>query len=105
LAPLLFVLYINDLPDGLKNTFKMYADDSKVIAEANGMEKESKLQREIVEIKDWCNKWSMSLNSSKCKIMHFGRNNSGRKYYVDNGDERVTLGVRILYLIFIRSLL
>ena len=93
LGPLLFVLYINDLPDGLENTFKMYADDSKVIAEANGMEEESKLQRDIVKIKDWCDKWSMSLNSSKCKIMHFGRKNPGRKYYVDNGDERVTLGV------------
>ena len=33
LGPLLFVIYINDLPDGLENVFKMYADDSKVIAE------------------------------------------------------------------------
>lgn len=29
----------------------------------------------------------MSLNASKCKI------GQGRTYYVDNGDERVTLGV------------
>ena len=93
LGPLLFVIYINDLPDGLESTFKMYADDSKVISEAVGMEEESKLQRDIVKIKDWCDKWSMSLNSSKCKIMHFGKKNPGRKYYVDNGDERVTLGV------------
>ena len=34
LGPLLFVIYINDLPDGLDSIFKMYADDSKVIAES-----------------------------------------------------------------------
>ena len=33
LGPLLFLIYINDLPDGLIKVFKMYADDSKVIAE------------------------------------------------------------------------
>ena len=31
MGPLLFV--INDLPNGLENVFKMYADDSKVIVE------------------------------------------------------------------------
>jgi len=30
-GPLLFVIYINDLPDKIKNIFEMYADDSKVI--------------------------------------------------------------------------
>jgi hypothetical protein len=93
LGPLLFVIYINDLPDGLENIFKMYADDSKVIAEAGGLGGDSKLQRDIVKIKEWCDKWSMSLNSSKCKVMHFGKKNPGRNYYVDNGNERVILGV------------
>ena len=68
LGPHLFVIYINDLPDGLENTFKMYADDSKVIAEVEDKITESKLQTDIHKIKDWCDKWSMSLNSKKCKV-------------------------------------
>ena len=86
LGPLLFVIYINDLPDGLDSIFKMYADDSKVIAESG-----SKLQDDILKIKEWCDKWSMCLNSSKCKVMHFGRGNPGKEYYIGTGSERVVL--------------
>ena len=92
LGPLLFVIYINDLPDGLENVFKMYADDSKVIAEV-GEDGQENLQRDILRVKDWCDKWSMCLNSSKCKIMHLGKKNPGKKYYIENGNERVILGV------------
>jgi len=48
---------------------------------------------DIGKIKEWCDKWSMCLNSSKCKVMHLGKNNPIRKYHVENGDERVQLGV------------
>ncbi len=73
LGPLLFVIYINDLPDGLINCFKMYADDSKVIAEAVDLDQVSTLQEDIGKIKEWCDKWYMCLNSSKCKVMHLGK--------------------------------
>ena len=32
LGPLLFVLYINDLPGRVKNQVKLYAGDSKILA-------------------------------------------------------------------------
>ena len=92
LGPLLFVIYITDLPDGLLNTFKMYADDSKVIAEVEDTNSESKLQKDINKIKDWCDKWSMSLNGKKCKVMHFGKKNPEKDYFIGNGNERVLLG-------------
>ena len=57
LGPLLFVVYINDLPDRLENTFKMYADDNKVIAEVEDINNEPKLQTDIHKIKNWCGKW------------------------------------------------
>ena len=79
LGPLFFAIYINDLPDGLENVFKMYADDSKVIGEVGEEGQDSKLQRDILKIKEWCDKWCMCLNASKCKIMHFGNKNPGRE--------------------------
>ena len=35
LGPLLFVLYINDLPDSIKSFAKLFADDLKMIAKAS----------------------------------------------------------------------
>ncbi len=41
----------------------MYADDSKVIAKLKEGS-DSSLQEDINEIKEWCTKWSMSLNNN-----------------------------------------
>ena len=32
LSPLLFIIYINDMPDALEHFSKLFADDSKIIA-------------------------------------------------------------------------
>ena len=68
----------------------MYADDSKVISEGNVMS-QSELQADINEIDNWCKKWSMSLNSKKFKIMHYGKKNPRNKYYIQHGEEKVWL--------------
>jgi len=62
-----FVLYINDLPDGLKSSAKMYADDSKILATVNSEEDQQNLQEDIFRACKWSNKWLMSLNNSLYK--------------------------------------
>ena len=36
LGPLLFAIYINDLPDKIENVTKLFADDSKIVSVING---------------------------------------------------------------------
>jgi hypothetical protein len=43
LGPILFTIYINDLPDALENMIKLFADDTKVFASVNNEEDKNSL--------------------------------------------------------------
>ena len=73
LGPLLFILYINDLPDNLTHKFKLYADDGKLIIELGADRDDDDMQSNINKIVKWCKTWSMELTPEKCKGMHLGK--------------------------------
>ena len=66
-----------------------YADDSKVIA-VNKQGIDNGLQNDINSVVRWCDTWSMSLNGSKCKIMHFGKVNPQKVYYIEENGKKYT---------------
>ena len=83
LGPLLFIIFINDLPEILRHLCLIYADDSKVMAPLDSEELEhNQLQQDISNLEKWCAEWSMELNTLKCKIMHLGKNNPKRVYHM-----------------------
>jgi hypothetical protein len=83
LGPLLFLLFINDLPEQTTtSTSKLYADDNKIIAKVNNENDAKSLQREINSICEWSTKWSLNFNIEKCRIMHFGKQNNHFNYYM-----------------------
>ena len=84
LGPLLFVIYINDLPDKIENVTKLFADDSKIIAVTKGQTDIESLQRDLYTVEEWCKTWGMRLNVEKCKVMHFGKSNSKAVYCMTN---------------------
>ncbi len=89
LGPLLFVIFINDLPDLLELPAKLYADDSKLMCEIRKnkvAEDASRLQKDIDSIVDWCGRWKMVLNISKCKVMHIGFKNPRTLYYMKDSN-------------------
>ena len=88
LGPLLFTIYINDLPDMISSICKLYADDSKLFA-SNAVE----LQQDIHAVTSWCNTWLMRLNASKCHILHIGKHNPHVVYHVDTAEGRAELTV------------
>ena len=73
LGPLLFVVFINDLPDGMNHRFKIYADDSKIIGTIKSIEDQLALQDDINRGTEWSNTWLMHFNFKKCKVMHVGK--------------------------------
>lgn len=80
LGPLLFLIYINDLPERITNPCKLFADDSKIIAKLDSANSTQLLQEDINAILHWTRTWLMELNTRKCKVMHIGRTNPKANY-------------------------
>jgi ribonucleases P/MRP protein subunit RPP40 len=88
LGPVLFVCYINDMPDTISSFIHMYADDTKMSRVVNGQSDWKSLQQDLRSLQNWSDKWQLKFNSTKCKVMHLGKSNRRHKY---NMIENVTV--------------
>jgi hypothetical protein len=84
LGPLLFVIFINDLPDVIENIFKLYADDSKILASVDSNDGVRSVQRDLDRTNEWCRVWGMELNGKKCRVIHFGVKEPAEYHYTIN---------------------
>ena len=82
LGPLLFLVYVNDLPDCISSSssLAMFADDSKCYHPIQCSEDAEVLQCDINAIDSWCKEWQMSLNHSKCGLLRITRNSQPIHY-------------------------
>jgi Reverse transcriptase (RNA-dependent DNA polymerase)/Endonuclease-reverse transcriptase len=86
LGPLMFLLFVNDIPECVCNTCLLYADDNKLIAKVGSKADSLKLQKDIDKLCEWSKMWQVSFNYDKCKIMHFGKLNPKDQYYMTDFD-------------------
>lgn len=86
LGPLLFLIYINDLPEKLTSNIRLYADDCVIYREITNPDDSFLLQSDLNTISSWCNQWLMKLNVKKCKMMKFSRGSavSTSSYKINN---------------------
>lgn len=63
LGPLLFLIYINDLPNNLVSSTKLFADDTSLFSIVTSIEKScNDLNGDLDAIKMWAHQWKMSFN-------------------------------------------
>ena len=73
LGPLLFVLYINDLPDIVKSNIFLFADDTKIFKNVKSREDALLVQKDIDELQQWSLKWLLTFNIEKCHVLTLGK--------------------------------
>ena len=63
LGPLLFLIYINDLPDGLTSICKIFADDTSLFSKVLDINESAKtLNIDLEKINQWAFQWKMQFN-------------------------------------------
>ena len=75
LGPTLFILYINDLPESVRSSVRIFADDTKIFDRVPSSGGPELIQQDIDAVASWSDLWQLPFNESKCKILHIGSNN------------------------------
>ena len=82
LSPLLFLIYVNDLPapHHNQNSLSQFADDTAQWAFSLNVRFAAKLlKQDLLNLAMWCAKWRIKLNPEKTKVIIFSRSILARK--------------------------
>ena len=80
LGPILFLVYIDDLEEGVTGNILKFADDTKLFRKTKEIGDKQQLQDDIDKLVRWSEKWQMLFNVGKCKCLHTGPGNTGMNY-------------------------
>ena len=100
LGPILFLVYINDIDEGLTCIISKFADDTKIANTVVSQEQAKEMQNNLDKLSDWAKTWQMNFNTDKCKVLHIGHRNEKIDYSLDgrqleNTEKENDLGVTI----------
>ena len=74
LGPLLFLIYINDLPNYVNSsTIRLFADDCLICKEIHSQQDTEDLQTDLDALQTWERRWMMSLHPQKCQLLRITR--------------------------------
>ena len=84
IGPILFVIFINDMPDEVKESIcKLFADNCKLYRNVSSSG-QNDLQKELLNLENWSTTWQLPFNATKCKVSHFGTHNANYSYRLNN---------------------
>ena len=87
LGPILFILYINNLPEVLKYcAIKIFADDSKLIKSIENEQDRKMLIEDLNAVIKWADANKMELNETKFMLLQHGKNEEMKIPYKVNED-------------------
>jgi hypothetical protein len=94
LGPLLFNLYINDMPTVCGSSkAALFADDAKCFSMIRTRNDCIRLQADLNKLLEWAKLWKMNFNADKCKMLTFSRSRSIIRYdYTLDGGNLEHLG-------------
>ena len=82
LGPILFVIFVNDLPDILpdETLAALYADDTKLYKSITSVGDCENLQQALTDLDQWNRENNLDFNESKCKVLTITRRKSPLTY-------------------------
>ena len=76
LGPSLFLLYINDMPENITSTVRLFADDTICYLAIASPTDANTLQGDLDKLATWETDWQMNFHPDKCQVLRITRNRS-----------------------------
>ena len=82
LGPILFLIYVNDIPEIVNCSIKIFADETKLFRTVKSIDDCNILQNDLNTLSQWTNDWLLSFSVNityaicmtlHCKVMHIGK--------------------------------
>ena len=86
LGPILFSLFVNDLPNEVQSLISLFADDTKIHLPLVSDDSSNQLQEDLWKLETWAGIMQMRFHPHKCKVMHLGKNNTKKEYFMHTAD-------------------
>ncbi|XP_065675842.1 uncharacterized protein LOC136092051 [Hydra vulgaris] len=94
LSALLFIIYVNDIPEVIKSKAALFADDTKIFRSIENTQSAQELQNDIDALVTWSQKWGMKCNIDKCSVMHLGNNNKSHTYNMHDPEINIRVNIK-----------
>ena len=86
LGPVLFLLYINDLPQTVLSTIKLFADDTKLYRPVQAIEDCCAIQEDINALENWSHNWLLKFHPEKCQVLKLGSEHPDYIFHMTDKD-------------------
>ena len=97
LGPLLFLLYINDMPKKvIKSSICLFADDTTILTTCKNNSIDKNFNQDLNSIENWCTNNRLTFNIDKTQVSKFG--NSSKESEIVLGDQKLNVVNSFNYL-------
>ena len=90
LAPVMFLIYVNDMPEAVSSYISLFADDAKLLRKISNQKDCEELQNDLNKINEWSKRWEMEFNIHKCHVMEMGKSEMRPSWTYKMGDDIIS---------------
>ena len=65
LEPIVFIIFVNNMPEIVYTMIQMFAGDPKIFSEIKGTHDCDQLQDDLKALEDWSNEWILRFNAGE----------------------------------------
>ena len=91
IGPILFVIFINDMPNKIQNFISLFADDAKLYGKSSSPSDRKSMQEDLNKLQQWSDTWQLRFNADKCNTLYLGKNNVKQSYSMGSNSGGQTL--------------